>query len=246
MNAKAKFLNPPPVNRVRYAKNFIKTAVCELRFPTILELENRPPREFQGKIRKSFPIYEPRTVENPGNLPVEHHYLFKSADQRWTVVVKCFALSLETNKYSDFEEFRQKLNSISRDAKDMIDSDFLTRVGLRYINEIPVGDDHPSEWINPALLGPLAGNVFGDPQAYKTVISGTTEIGGYTIRHGMSQSGDDMPARKYSLDFDYFQDNVELANVDQLVNKFNEMNFAIFSWCLGRKATELLGEGRPK
>lgn len=30
------------------------------------------------------------------------------------------------------------------------------------------------------------------------------------------------------------------------IRRFNETNFALFSWCLGEKARKLLGEGKPK
>lgn len=246
MNAATSCLNPPSIQRVRYGKNFIKTVVCELRFPTILELENRPPREFQAKIRKAYPIYEPQTVKSPGELPVEHHYLFKSADQRWTVVVKNFAISLETSRYVDFDDFLERLRVIVRDATEMIDSNFLTRVGLRYINEIPVGDAVLSDWINPVLLGPISGPVLGEVQTFRTVLTGLTADGGYTLRHGVAPRGDGNAVRQYTLDFDFYKDGVELSDFDGLVQRLNGYNFGLFSWCIGNKAKTFLGEGKPK
>src|SRR5687767_698633 len=111
MSEPARVLNPPAVPSVRYTTNFINTAVCELRFPTLLELEAVAPRAFQSSIRKDYPHYEPQIVEQVAGEEVmrEHRYLFRSKDQRWTLSVKSYAISLETSKYHDFEDFFERL-----------------------------------------------------------------------------------------------------------------------------------------
>ncbi len=248
----ANYLNPPAVRSVRYTRNFIKTAVCELRFPTLLELESSPPRAFQRLIRKDYPFYEPRVIESgSGNdgMEREHHYLFRSKDQHWTVVVKSFALALETSKYTEFGDFAARLKEVLHHATEMIDSDFFTRVGLRYMNSVPIGDDGPQGWIRDELAAPIFGGVLGGPKVCRMVVQGSLKDGGgYSLRHGISDSdeGAKVIERGYLLDFDYFKEGVELQEVDSLIAAFNEINFAFFSWCLGPKAFECLGEGKPK
>jgi hypothetical protein len=51
-------LRLPEVERAQFKKNFINTAVCELRFPTILEYETKQPVELQRALRKEYPEYE--------------------------------------------------------------------------------------------------------------------------------------------------------------------------------------------
>jgi len=74
--------------------------------------------------------------------------------------------------------------------------------------------------------------------------------GGYTVRHGTSEVGDiaalKAPKREYTLDFDFFCENLEAKAVEDKLKVFNRTNFALFSWCLGDKAKELLGPGKPK
>jgi hypothetical protein len=44
MDALAKPLNVPPAGAMHFSRNFIRLAACELRFPTLFELEaERPP-----------------------------------------------------------------------------------------------------------------------------------------------------------------------------------------------------------
>ena len=50
-------LKLPNINKIKYQSNFIRLAVCELRFPTLLELETKEPAKFQAAIRKEYPYY---------------------------------------------------------------------------------------------------------------------------------------------------------------------------------------------
>jgi uncharacterized protein (TIGR04255 family) len=244
------FLHPPKVDAVRYAGNFIKTAVCELRFPALLELEAKPPRAFQSKIRKLYPFYDTQFVDQMDEDQVarEHRYLFRSKDKHWTVSVKSFAIALETSKYVDFEEFFERLNKVIDSARDMIDADFFTRVGLRYINTIPMDTWEPTGWVRPELLSAYSTLPLGAHQDFACVVTGEMENGKYTIRHGVKKDEDpkNTEGPKYTLDFDYYCENVEATAVSARVTQFNKTNFALFSWCLGDKAKKLLGPGKPK
>lgn len=252
MEKPKRFLSPPAAKSVRYKRNFIKTAVCELRFPTLLELERRAPSEFQAKIRKNYPYYEGQVVEQmPGGsdeILKERRYLFRSKDQHWTVTVKSFSLALETSKYLDFEDFFSRFTQILASAKDLIDADFFTRVGLRYINLVPIEDGNLDGWINSELIRPAVSGVLGTPEKFQSMIVGAMENGRYMIRHGLreEQRPDKSAAQSYLLDFDYFSENVELDSVGATIEAFHETNFALFNWCLGEKAKRLLGPGASK
>lgn len=250
MDAVKAYLSPPEVKRVRYQSNFIKTAVCELRFPTLLELEMKAPTVFQAKIRKGYPFYERQVVDEVGGPEVsrEVRYIFQSKDRNWTVTLKSFALALETSKYVDFEDFFSRFKQILDSARDIIDSDFFTRVGLRYVNWIPVEDEDLDGWIRGDLISPLTGGVLGAPQRFSGIVQGYMEGGGqYSLRHSLrSEQVNEKTRQTYVLDFDYFSENVEVGNVPALVQGFNKINFALFSWCLGDKAKKRLGEGKPK
>lgn len=243
-------LNPPKVQSVRYERNFITTAVCEVRFPTLLELESKPPRSLQAKLRKNYPFYEAQVIGLPGPETISHEqrYLFRSKDQRWTVTLKSFSIAVETSKYTEFEDFFGRLRSVLDAARDLIDSDFVTRVGLRYINAVPIEDNRLEGWIRPDLVIPVTGGVLGSPRKFQALIQGPTEWGEFSFRHGLKTPEDEASQKvwTYLLDFDYFSENVEFDQIFGLVENFNRINFAFFSWCLDEKAKKLLGEGKQK
>lgn len=72
-------LTLPEVGRAHFENNFIKTAVCELRFPALLEFETKPPVQLQKELRKDFPHYERLQSVNLSDLQEkEVKHLLKS------------------------------------------------------------------------------------------------------------------------------------------------------------------------
>ena len=53
MDSEIQLLNVPREASVRYKTNFIKTAVCELKFPILLELEEKLPIRFWKSFEKA-------------------------------------------------------------------------------------------------------------------------------------------------------------------------------------------------
>src|SRR5438132_11542892 len=107
-------LNLFDVQDVEFERNFIKTTVCELRFPTLLEFETNPPIQLQKALRKDYPHYEPvQSVSvGPGVVDRETRYLFKSRKKDWTVSFRASAMALETSRHINFEEFSQRLEDL--------------------------------------------------------------------------------------------------------------------------------------
>lgn len=79
-------LNVPPAGATHFSKNFIRLAVCELRFPTLFELEEeRPPLGFAKAVRKEYPLHD--LVKNlnvtPGSLAQSNAHSFRSKNGKW-------------------------------------------------------------------------------------------------------------------------------------------------------------------
>ncbi|MCW8933727.1 MAG: TIGR04255 family protein [Gammaproteobacteria bacterium] len=255
MDNDKKLLAVPVDESVRYKTNFIKTAVCELRFPTLLELENTPPIKFQTALRKQYPYYSEEhglSIGLGSSSAGGKRYLFESKKRDWTISLKSSSISLETNKYTDFEDFYERFDLMLKAIGNLLDTDFFTRVGLRYINSVPLPSNNMDrsdidKWINPVLVAPLKGDELGSLKTFHCEISGSVEDGGYTFRHGFAPpNNQDRDALSYMLDYDYFKDGVEYDDVLAIIKKFNVQNFSFFKWSLGNKSIEALGEGKNK
>ncbi len=237
-------LSVPPAGHAHYARNFIRLAVCELRFPTMLEYEERPPTAFAKAVRREYPTYERLTnlqIES-GNVAQSVGHAFKSKNGRWTATVRTAALSLETARYDSYEEFRARLAALVKAAGETIQSEFFTRVGLRYINAIPCALREVGDWVNPDLVHPLAAGTYGDAEEHWQRVRGPTQNGGYNFMHGLAKQAksDDHP--EYVLDFDFFREDVDVSSTLQVVEVLHSEVFSMFRWALGERSKAHLGE----
>jgi uncharacterized protein (TIGR04255 family) len=230
-------LNVPRAERAQFKRNFIKQAVCELRFPTLFELEQQPPQKFGRAIRREFPTYQlQRNLNlNPGTIDSANVHTFVSRNRTWAVALRSSSLTLETTTYSSFATFLSKFELMLDAAKGFVDSDFFTRVGVRYINAVPCSEG--LAWLNPALVGPLASGAFGDPSEYASTIRGTVqEGGGFLFRHGFAPPD----ANSYVLDFDFFREDVDIAAAQATFEALHASMFDLFWWSLGDAARSYL------
>ena len=248
MDAELRRLSVPTVSSVRYQRNFIQTCVCELRFPSLLELESKPPVGLQKQLRKEYPLYEEQRhvdIGPPGQVKHEpNRYVFRSKNRRWSISLRSSSIALETTAYKDFGDFADRLASMIEKSAALLDTDFFTRVGLRYINRVPIESGDLEGWINAALVLPLTSGAFGDLSRCFCEVQGLTDFGSYSFRHGTDS--EDGKVRGYYLDYDYFAESVPVVETSPLLKNFNELNFCFFSWSLGQKAFDWLGTGTPK
>ncbi len=243
-----KYLNLPDVEPVQYERNFIDTVVCELKFPIILDWENKPPTSIQKELRREYPFHKKICIIDPltqqGGSEKNVSLNLQSKNKKWTVAIRADSIILETTAYSNFEDFSDKLDKVINVVKDKIDSDFFTRVGLRYINTINFSPDEFEELINQDLVTPIIENVYGTVKECYQRINGFTEYGLFNFRHGIKPN--ETRNQDYLLDFDYFKDGVEVSEALELVKRFHGYNFKFFHWALGKAGLEKLGRARPK
>lgn|GEM_PF-1516474 len=236
-------LDIPPVAKTHFPRNLIGQAVCELRFPTIFEIEDRkPPAAFWKAMKHSFPLHDVLNNVNvgPSSVVQVNAHQFRSKQGRWVAVLRPSAITLETSRYTSFDEFEQQLKIVVEAAERTIDSDFFTRVGLRYINRLPCKIDEIDGWLNESLARPLAENVFGDVSEHWQQTRGQTYLGGFLFQHGIGVDAKSQTSRNYILDFDLYREDVDISEAMDTIRKLHELEFSLFSWALGDKARQYL------
>lgn len=239
-------LTLPPVEPAKFAKNFLRQAVCELRFPTLFELEGtRPPASFARALRKDYPTYQANDDLSVGVNGVDksHLHVFTSLKAGWSVTLRAASITLETTRYESFEDFRRRLNLVVDAASHIIDSEYFTRIGLRYINVIPFGNDTLSEWVNPNLVGLYENDIFGGAVEFSGRVSGPGELGGYLLNHGIAG---DVNSRKkeYVVDMDFSAHDVEVSESMEIVESLHSQAYRLFDWSLGPRALQHLSSSK--
>lgn len=172
----------PESNRVIFKSNPLTEVICQLRFPTILEIGTNSPAEFQNKVRSSYPYYNtdkgsqalppfpslaalPKEVHDilerlqaplPGQHPT-HNFLTEQRSR--FISLNPEFLALTEKEYVRWESFRKELE-VAKDAfEEIYKPAFYSRIGLRYQDVIDrqwLDLDKPwDSLVNPALIGLL-------------------------------------------------------------------------------------------
>lgn len=234
-------------NISRYKRNYLRQAVCELRFPTLMSLAGRnPPVAFANALRKDYPYYELGTEFTMGNAEqagASHFHAFKSSKMTWTATLKANTLVLETTKYTEYPDLRSRVLKLIEAAKEVIDADFFTRVGLRYINVVTTGEGPLEPWINNKLIGALNGGGFKGVNEYAGKLSLLAEDGGCLLQHGLqhktNQAGKNF-VPDYVIDVDTYRNEVTLDDIGTALDAVHRQGFAMFDWALGDRARDFL------
>lgn len=237
----------------RYKRNFLRQAICELRFPTLMELgDPKPPSAMVSALRKDYPHLElaNEVIWGVGGGPggSSHIHTMRSSRQTWAISLKQSSLTIETFAYSDYAEMKRRVSAAVNAVAKVIDTNFFTRVGLRYINVIDVGTDPVRGWVNPDLVAPLLHGAFTNIREYAGKISLAAGDGGCLLQHGVRTKplvNDETVAPEYFIDVDSFREDVPITSVVRALDEMHAQAFDVFDWAIGPKAREHLTAEKP-
>lgn len=154
--------------RVKYEKSPLIEVIFQLRFPTILKIGANAPEDFQERIREEYPYFE-EAIESVGEIifsngrptPINRqnkNYSFISTDENYKINLTPNFISLSTGSYSQWEEFRQRIEFVVNAFEAVYHPAFYSRIGLRYedaITKSSLGLESKkwSDLIKPHILG---------------------------------------------------------------------------------------------
>lgn len=164
----------PPSDRYQYANCQLREVICQLRFPTILSINEKAPADFQEAIRDAFPLYS-KLQERPApklvgvgtpNVKLEQgppiaNHAFVSSTGIWKINLSQNFIALSTQRYNNWEDFAQRLDRPLAEFIRIYQPAFFERIGLRYLNVFSRKALHleGTPWrdlLQPAYLGVLA------------------------------------------------------------------------------------------
>lgn len=149
--------------------------VVEVRFPGAAAVGGRPPsvtlqRAFRDLLGPHWVIESLKTQKveiafgpgGPITQPPQSQIVsrFTVRDRTRAVAITDESVTIETTAYTHYPDFRETLEKAVNAAADVLVPDGITRIGMRYINEVRVtglreADPHAwREWVEPSLLAP--------------------------------------------------------------------------------------------
>lgn len=247
----------PDSDRVIYEHNPLEEVICQLRFPTILEIGVDEPAAFQKLIRSEYPLYR---KEDPGaDLPPELGALisnfplsafprpaertthkFLTADSKRSVSLTRDFVAVADSHYTRWEELRAEILRARRALEEVYEPAFYTRVGLRYRNVIDrdrlkLAGTSWEELLKPALAGPLgAGQIRTQVRETRSQVRIELDnVSGGTVmlRHGLVTRAGQEPA--YLIDADFFtQERNSGDDTVGSLDAFNRLGGNLLRWAI--------------
>ena len=123
----------------------------------------------QEKIRKEYPFYD-EGIEEQNELLINtngksaqvkssqnKNYSFVSVDKTYKVNLTSTFIAISTRKYTQWEEFSEKVRQVVKAFQETYEVPFYTRVGLRYIDVIQrsvlgLSNEKWSDLVKPHVL----------------------------------------------------------------------------------------------
>lgn len=164
----------------------------------------------------------------PAASEVAQGWHLKSSDGGWTIALLPGHVSLETTKYSTWNDYQPRLEAVVTAVEQAAAPTMEQRLGLRYVDRLrglPVTS--PAEWegwIHPAVLGPslhelLGGSVTSTRQQIDLDL-GQGRV--CVLRHGTVTDPDDELV--YLLDFDVYRQQARRFSADDIITTVGEFH----------------------
>ena len=255
----------PDGPRVIYEKNPLVEVVCQIRFDPILRIQTEPPAEFQDRIRRDYPGYaETRSVavDMPAEIPDQVrnafeslfgpaaetvNYEFKSRDESTRVTLARDFVALTTTKYERWEIFREQMDHIVTQVRDVYQPSGFKRIGLRYKDvivrsQLGLPDSPWSELLRQEIAGELA-NPEWEPQIVGLLkqirFSGDSNGIELTLNHGIvnvEHDGSDQEELGYLIDGDFSREGTtDDDDALAILDRANRDAGRLFQWCISER-----------
>lgn len=257
----------PVSDRAFYQINPIIEVICQIRFPTILEISQGTPADFQKLIRKEYPILRegPTGPKLPSNVPeeiaklaasipmggrVSPEYQFLDAQETKTIALNQDFLAYSVNEYREWADFRKDFVATEAAFRGQYEPAFYSRVGLRYRNvldreKLGLQGVAWRDLLNTELLGPLGTNDTGD-EVLETEgilllrLEGINE-GYIRIRHGLP-SPQNQTNDRYLIDADlHTLERTGVEDATAALDIFNKSAGDFFRWSITERLRDALG-----
>ena len=232
----------------KYSRNPLIQVIMQIRFPSLLEISNKDPVEFQQKIRTEFPLYD-KNMEKQQQITIDTNaptpklfefntinHKFSSENNVWAVNLTNTFLSISTTHYESYEDMKDKFNRVVSYFNELYKPAFCTRLGLRYIDAISrkkynLMDTPWKDLLDASALGFLANTNLSEQVSGLQNISeiAFSETISSKVITSLAYVNGDMEEKQFVFDSDTF--TTDRVNIEDLLVKLDilhENSFRLF------------------
>ena len=247
---------------VKYEKNYLTHVIFQLRFAPVRELTEREMESYYEQVKDLLPDMkllqrmsltatvspqEPPSVATEKAQPV---WVLHTKDQSNVLTVAAEQFTLECKKYEDIDALDRVFHALWSKFQSVYPVAVLTRVGLRYINQIVLPTGNALEWtgwlseevVAAALKFPTPATLGLARSMHVAIWQGDNH--GVRFQWGISNS--DFPntitKKEFTLDYDcYTVGEVEASDARKLLGQYNGIIDDLFDKSIAGKLKDEMG-----
>ena len=216
-------------------KSILAEVVFEIRFNPIIDL-SLIVGSIHDKLKKDYPEFENLNVPDFPSTPNSPEFIFPTSivkyrfysdDRKHLYSLGSGVLSIHTTDYESFEKFKNSITMVLRIYEEITHIKILSRMGLRYINIIPLGHETFNDVFKVNFTLPK--NVQHYQKGFNIQSLGIINGDSFSFR---LQSSDPTSTESVVLDLDYFsQVNIQfnLLQIDSWSIKAHKFILDLFN-----------------
>lgn len=207
--------------------------------------------EYIVRLPSAVAFGKPPQQQSGSELTPMRSFVFRNATGSRTVRVSVVNFTLLVTDYLHFDEYVSSLAATFGPAIEIFQLHKVERIGLRYINQIPIPMDGPRQYgkyvRSPLNADALSGNTLSNFLTEVVLdLGGTKKL---TIRSGLLPQQGDKSDQMYLLDFDCYSlgGSVPLPgdNLKKLLEQYHDGIESEFIKAVTDKYWKYMAEGTP-
>lgn len=250
----------PHYEEIPLANPPLAEVVCQVRFPPILRIGKEEPSDFQELVRTRFPQLEwqqglevklpgPGNESEPAARVSARIYRFITQDEDSFISIAPDFYALTARQYRHWNTFAEDLELVARAVRELYEPSYATRIGLRYINRFTLANTDTSTkdellgLLRTELTALLRGEVWENAESLVSRVLFVDESGARLNLSAGYETKEQESA--FLLDFDHFEEGkLPLGGLVERCNRYHEMIYDAFRWCVREQALERFGARR--
>jgi uncharacterized protein (TIGR04255 family) len=239
--------------------------ISQVRFSPVLRLRQRDALvPFQESVRGDYPRYveqqgmsliiTPAGVTQQANPDPLHR--FEDSAGTFAAVLSQDFVALEARDFSGIDDFAPRVAQLAEAVAEHYQPAEMTRIGLRFINELRLPSQEPEVEMASAIAPPVLGiagtaELMGAIDSAQQVVEVRGEGNRLVVRHGFVRTGGttvdrvqgEVPTAElgqpfYLLDIDVFAEETlpfSPEGVDTRLRRFNDDARSLFAWAVSEE-----------
>ncbi len=242
------------------SRNFLKNVILRVNFLGELKLSQQAVDSFSRVVSDDFPDLEPRerlsmymTMDQIQRTTQEKRtkvFFFHNKATNNSISLEPDAIALDIKKYNNYNEFRRLVQKVIQNIETENPSTKVSRVGLRYVNQIILNEGPPFEWTG-LIREPLLASVnFIERQNELSRFIGIFELNRseYLIKFQYGWFNSEYPnpiaKKEFLLDYDcYSKNETDLSSVLNQVDTFHIAIKELFRYSILDNLERMTGGG---